>query len=59
MAKLISQYKLHFHQLWETPFAQGPLKDYIGEYGLGKGATEIIEGNFDQNKSENIPAVNY
>eukprot|EP00957_Ditylum_brightwellii_P172366 13121885-Ditylum_brightwellii.AAC.1 len=50
MAKLISQNKLHFHQVWETPFTQGLLKEYTGDYGLGKGATEIIEGNFDPNK---------
>eukprot|EP00957_Ditylum_brightwellii_P119162 9089580-Ditylum_brightwellii.AAC.2 len=59
MTKLISQNKLHLHQVWETPFAQGPLKDYIDDYGLGKGVTEIIEGNFDPNKSKNILAVNY
>eukprot|EP00957_Ditylum_brightwellii_P181945 13861732-Ditylum_brightwellii.AAC.1 len=59
MSKLISRNKLYLHQAWETLFAQGPLKDYIGEYGLGRGNTEIIEGNFDPNKSENIPAVNY
>eukprot|EP00957_Ditylum_brightwellii_P148181 11282846-Ditylum_brightwellii.AAC.1 len=59
MAKLISQNKLHLHQVWETLFAQGLLKKYVGDYGLVKGATEIIEGNFDPNKSENIPAVNY
>eukprot|EP00957_Ditylum_brightwellii_P093413 7113210-Ditylum_brightwellii.AAC.1 len=59
MSKLISCNKLHLHQAWETPFAQGPLKDYIGGYGLGRGSTEIIEGNFDPNKSKNIPVVNY
>eukprot|EP00957_Ditylum_brightwellii_P106919 8156944-Ditylum_brightwellii.AAC.1 len=55
----LSQNKLHLHQAYETPFARGPLKDYIGKYGLGAGAQEIIEGNFDPNKSKNMPAVNY
>eukprot|EP00957_Ditylum_brightwellii_P165564 12604010-Ditylum_brightwellii.AAC.1 len=59
MEKLLSRNKLHLHQAYETPFASDPLKDYIGEYGLGVGAQEIIEGNFDPNKSKNMPAANY
>eukprot|EP00957_Ditylum_brightwellii_P139441 10627359-Ditylum_brightwellii.AAC.1 len=59
MEKKLSRNKLHLHQAYETPFARGPLKDYIGKYGLGAGAQEIIEGNFDPNKSKNMPAVNY
>eukprot|EP00957_Ditylum_brightwellii_P163937 12481239-Ditylum_brightwellii.AAC.1 len=59
MEKLLSRNKLHLHQAYETPFASGPLKDYIGKYGLGVGAQEIIEGNFDPNKSKNMPAINY
>eukprot|EP00957_Ditylum_brightwellii_P132309 10088514-Ditylum_brightwellii.AAC.2 len=59
MDKLISQSKLHLYQVWKAPFAHGPLKNYVGDYGLGKGVTEIIEGNFDPNRSKNIPAVNY
>eukprot|EP00957_Ditylum_brightwellii_P101752 7754421-Ditylum_brightwellii.AAC.1 len=49
---------LNFQTHWKEidDLDEGPLKDYIGDYGLGKGATEIIEGNFDPNKSENIPA---
>eukprot|EP00957_Ditylum_brightwellii_P087670 6676040-Ditylum_brightwellii.AAC.1 len=59
MEKLLSRNKLNLHQAYETPFASGPLKDYIGEYDLGAGAQEIIEGHFDPNKSKNTPAVNY
>eukprot|EP00957_Ditylum_brightwellii_P203280 15333998-Ditylum_brightwellii.AAC.1 len=56
MDHLITRNKLHLHQAWETPFANGPLKEYVGEYGLGQGANEILEGDFDPNKSKNIPA---
>eukprot|EP00957_Ditylum_brightwellii_P012686 959276-Ditylum_brightwellii.AAC.1 len=59
MEKLLSRKKLHLHQAYETPFASGPLKEYISEFGLGEGTQEIIEGNSDPNKSKNIPAVNY
>eukprot|EP00957_Ditylum_brightwellii_P013032 984244-Ditylum_brightwellii.AAC.1 len=55
----ISSYAKNYISAWETPFANGPLKEYIGDYRLGQGATEILEGDFDPNKSENIPAVNY
>eukprot|EP00957_Ditylum_brightwellii_P131729 10046672-Ditylum_brightwellii.AAC.1 len=43
MEKLLSRNKLHLHQAYETPFVSGPLKEYIGEFGLGEGAQEIIE----------------
>eukprot|EP00957_Ditylum_brightwellii_P152609 11616430-Ditylum_brightwellii.AAC.1 len=56
---LITCNKLHLHQAWETPFTNGPLKEYVGEYGLGQGANEILEGDFNPNKSKNIPAMNY
>eukprot|EP00957_Ditylum_brightwellii_P202177 15328951-Ditylum_brightwellii.AAC.1 len=59
MDHLITCNKLHSHQAWETPFVNGALKEYVGEYGLGQGANEILEGDFDPNKSKNIPAVNY
>jgi hypothetical protein len=35
------------------------MKDYIGENGTGQGAKEILDGNFDPNKFNNPPAVNY
>eukprot|EP00957_Ditylum_brightwellii_P030514 2311283-Ditylum_brightwellii.AAC.1 len=59
MDHLITCNKLYLHQAWETPFANGPLKEYVGEYGLGQGTTEILEGGVYPNKSKNIPAVNY
>eukprot|EP00957_Ditylum_brightwellii_P093954 7154365-Ditylum_brightwellii.AAC.1 len=59
MSCLITCNKLHLHQAWETSFANGPLKEYVGYYGLEQGTTEILEGDFDPNKSKNIPAVNY
>eukprot|EP00957_Ditylum_brightwellii_P159275 12123630-Ditylum_brightwellii.AAC.1 len=59
MENLLSRNKLHLHQAYETLFAGGLLKDYIGKYGLGAGAQEITEGNFDSNKSKNMPAVSY
>jgi hypothetical protein len=59
MEKLLSKIKLHLHQAYETLFASGPLKDYIGKFGLGVGAQEILKGHFDPNKSKNMPAVSY
>eukprot|EP00957_Ditylum_brightwellii_P177400 13512634-Ditylum_brightwellii.AAC.1 len=59
MDHLLTCNKLHLHQAWETPFTTGPLKEYIGNYGLGQGATKILEEDFDPNKNKNIPAVNY
>ena len=48
-ARLLLCNKLHLHQAWDTPFATGPLKEYIGDYGIGAGAQDILEGNFDPN----------
>eukprot|EP00957_Ditylum_brightwellii_P126048 9609532-Ditylum_brightwellii.AAC.1 len=59
MDHLITCNKLHLHQAWETPFTNGTLKEYLGEYVLEQGANEILEGDFDPNKIKNIPAVNY
>eukprot|EP00957_Ditylum_brightwellii_P040170 3040043-Ditylum_brightwellii.AAC.1 len=59
MAKLLLQNKLHLNQAWDTPYAKGPLREYIGENGLGLGSREILDGHFDPNKSENLPVVNY
>eukprot|EP00957_Ditylum_brightwellii_P020738 1563602-Ditylum_brightwellii.AAC.1 len=56
---LIRRNSLHLHQSFDTPFAEGPLKEYIGESGLGQGADDILNGRFDPNKLENMPAVNY
>eukprot|EP00957_Ditylum_brightwellii_P109723 8369533-Ditylum_brightwellii.AAC.1 len=59
MSKLLFQNKFHLNKAWETPCVQGPLKNYIGEYMLGKGAQDALGGNFDPNKSENLPTVNF
>eukprot|EP00957_Ditylum_brightwellii_P194565 14819787-Ditylum_brightwellii.AAC.1 len=53
MSKLLVCNKLHLNKAWDTPCAQSPLWDYIGEYGLGIGAEDILNGNFDPNHSEN------
>eukprot|EP00957_Ditylum_brightwellii_P043156 3270377-Ditylum_brightwellii.AAC.1 len=55
-ARLLLCNKLHLHQVWDTLFANGPLKEYIGEYGIGVGAQDILEGNFDPNLECNLPA---
>eukprot|EP00957_Ditylum_brightwellii_P132015 10065763-Ditylum_brightwellii.AAC.1 len=59
MENLIARNKLHLHQAFDTPFARGPLRDYIGEYGIGQGGKDIIDGNFDPNKECHLPAVNH
>jgi hypothetical protein len=59
MSKLLRRNKLHLNQAWDTPCAQGPLRDYIGDNGLGVGSKDILDGNFDPNRSENLPAVNH
>jgi hypothetical protein len=59
MEKLIERNKLHLHQAFDTPFARGPLRDYIGEYGIGQGRKDIIDGNFNPNKECHLPAVNH
>eukprot|EP00957_Ditylum_brightwellii_P183601 13984575-Ditylum_brightwellii.AAC.1 len=35
------------------------MQDYIGENGTGIGAKEILDGNFDPNNFDNLPAVNH
>eukprot|EP00957_Ditylum_brightwellii_P123279 9399701-Ditylum_brightwellii.AAC.1 len=59
MSKLLLRNKLHLNQAWDTPCAKGPLCNYIGDYGLGIGKDNILNGNFDPNKSENLPVVNH
>eukprot|EP00957_Ditylum_brightwellii_P184979 14087451-Ditylum_brightwellii.AAC.1 len=44
LSTLLLQNKLHLHQAWETPCAWVVIKDYLGDYGLGHGAKEILEG---------------
>eukprot|EP00957_Ditylum_brightwellii_P155420 11830608-Ditylum_brightwellii.AAC.1 len=59
MSKLLLRNKLRLNQAWDTPCAKGPLRHYIGDYGLGIGKDNILNGNFDQNKSENLLVVNH
>eukprot|EP00957_Ditylum_brightwellii_P187143 14253492-Ditylum_brightwellii.AAC.1 len=59
MSALIKGNKLHLHKAWETPCAWGVIKDYLGEYGLGHRAKEILEGKFDPNIAANMPALNH
>eukprot|EP00957_Ditylum_brightwellii_P209255 15360992-Ditylum_brightwellii.AAC.1 len=59
MSALLMQNKLHLHQACEAPCAQGAIKDFLGEYGLGHGAKKILEGNFDPNIGANMPALNH
>eukprot|EP00957_Ditylum_brightwellii_P155270 11820256-Ditylum_brightwellii.AAC.1 len=33
MEALLRRNSLHLHQSFDTPFAEGPLKEYIGEFG--------------------------
>eukprot|EP00957_Ditylum_brightwellii_P129988 9914160-Ditylum_brightwellii.AAC.1 len=55
MSKLLLRNKLHLNQAWDTPCAKGPLCKYIGENGLGSGSRDILDGDVDPNKSENLP----
>eukprot|EP00957_Ditylum_brightwellii_P115605 8817791-Ditylum_brightwellii.AAC.1 len=59
MSRILERNKLHLYQAFGTPFVNGTLQQYISKYGSGQGTYDIIEGNFDQNIEENIPAVNY
>eukprot|EP00957_Ditylum_brightwellii_P109009 8315650-Ditylum_brightwellii.AAC.1 len=59
MTKLLLRNKLHLNQAWDTPCAKGPLRDYIGDCGLGPGCHGILVGNFDPNKSKNLPVANH
>eukprot|EP00957_Ditylum_brightwellii_P072036 5475362-Ditylum_brightwellii.AAC.1 len=45
MTKLLLRNKLHLNQAWDTPCTQGPLRDYIGECGLGIGCQDILDAN--------------
>eukprot|EP00957_Ditylum_brightwellii_P058771 4455565-Ditylum_brightwellii.AAC.1 len=59
MHHLLQQNQLHLSQAYETPFASGPLKEHIGEFGTSNGAQQILDGNFDATNFDNLPAVNY
>eukprot|EP00957_Ditylum_brightwellii_P105659 8057534-Ditylum_brightwellii.AAC.1 len=54
MSRLLRCNQLHLHQAWDTPFANGPLKEYSSNYGLGSGAQDILDGNFDPNVANNL-----
>eukprot|EP00957_Ditylum_brightwellii_P058999 4473892-Ditylum_brightwellii.AAC.1 len=58
MSTLLRKNKLHLHQAWDTPCTCGEVKQYLGDYGLGQGAQDIIEGNFNPNIAENLPVLN-
>eukprot|EP00957_Ditylum_brightwellii_P103509 7886698-Ditylum_brightwellii.AAC.1 len=57
-ADVIPRNKLNLHQAWETPCAHGPIKNYLGHYGLGQGAQDILDNKFDPNIAANLPALN-
>eukprot|EP00957_Ditylum_brightwellii_P103840 7910022-Ditylum_brightwellii.AAC.1 len=59
MNKLLLRNKLHLNQAWDTPCTKGPLRNYIRDYGLGPGCHNILEGNFNPNKSKNLPDLNH
>eukprot|EP00957_Ditylum_brightwellii_P097422 7420146-Ditylum_brightwellii.AAC.1 len=59
IAQLLLCNKLHLHQVWDMPCPYGPLKDYIGDYGIGSGAKDILDENFDPNVASSLPTVNY
>eukprot|EP00957_Ditylum_brightwellii_P072709 5526364-Ditylum_brightwellii.AAC.1 len=59
MQSLLLCNKLHLHQAWDTPFANGPLKDYLGTDRLGQRAQDIRDGEFNPNKADSIPAINH
>eukprot|EP00957_Ditylum_brightwellii_P100496 7660666-Ditylum_brightwellii.AAC.1 len=59
MSRLLLCNKLHLHQALDSPFAHGPLKEYISNYGLGSSAQDILDGNFDPNAANNFPTVNF
>eukprot|EP00957_Ditylum_brightwellii_P070151 5329026-Ditylum_brightwellii.AAC.1 len=58
MLWLLLHNKLHLNQAWETPCTRGLIKEYIGNYSLGVGAQDILEGDFDPNLAENLQALN-
>eukprot|EP00957_Ditylum_brightwellii_P162036 12336618-Ditylum_brightwellii.AAC.1 len=59
MSSLLLHNKLHLHQAWDTLFANGPLKDYLGTEELGKGAQDILNGEFNLHKADSILAINH
>eukprot|EP00957_Ditylum_brightwellii_P024137 1819978-Ditylum_brightwellii.AAC.1 len=59
MSKLLLHNKLHLNKSWDSPAAKGPLHDYIGQFHTGQGVKDILKGNFDPNKSEEVHEVNY
>eukprot|EP00957_Ditylum_brightwellii_P091636 6977513-Ditylum_brightwellii.AAC.1 len=59
MSALVRRNKLHLYQSFDIPFAKQDLRDYIGEFGTEQGAQEILDGQFDPNQFENLPAVNF
>eukprot|EP00957_Ditylum_brightwellii_P041066 3110164-Ditylum_brightwellii.AAC.1 len=59
MLRLLCHNQLHLHQAWDNPFANGPSKEYIKDYGLGSGAQDILDINFDLNVAKNLPVVNF
>eukprot|EP00957_Ditylum_brightwellii_P187170 14255245-Ditylum_brightwellii.AAC.1 len=59
MQTLIKRDKLHLHQAFDTTFPTEVMQNYIGRFGVGKGAQDILDRNFDPNVQENLPAVHY
>eukprot|EP00957_Ditylum_brightwellii_P105360 8032174-Ditylum_brightwellii.AAC.1 len=55
MSRLLLCNKLHLHQAWDTPCTRGPIKDYIGKFGIGSSAKDTIKGKFDPNVAHNLP----
>eukprot|EP00957_Ditylum_brightwellii_P010876 824368-Ditylum_brightwellii.AAC.1 len=45
MVRLLICNKLHLHQVWDNPCVSSPIKEYLGEYGICRGAKDTIEGN--------------
>eukprot|EP00957_Ditylum_brightwellii_P021141 1593404-Ditylum_brightwellii.AAC.1 len=45
-----------FDKAFNTPFEGTDIQQYIGENGTGKGAKEILVGNFDSDRFDNLPA---
>eukprot|EP00957_Ditylum_brightwellii_P057683 4373783-Ditylum_brightwellii.AAC.1 len=58
ISTLIAWNKLHLHQAFDTPFATKEMQNYIANFGTGKVSKEILDGKFDPNIQENLPAVN-
>eukprot|EP00957_Ditylum_brightwellii_P050154 3802396-Ditylum_brightwellii.AAC.1 len=56
MSALIKRNELHLHQAFDTPFAKKEIQDYIGEFRMSDRAQEILDGQFDPNNFNNLPA---